>query len=80
MKNTGVVRRIDGLGRIVIPMEYRRTLGINERDPLSISLAGDRIVVERHKAACTFCGQEEGVRTFRGQSVCNGCMEALRGL
>ena len=49
MKDTGIVRRVDDLGRIVIPMELRRTLGINVKDPMSILVDGDRIILQKHQ-------------------------------
>ena len=52
MQDTGIVRRVDDLGRIVIPMELRRTLGINVKDPISIYVEGEKIILEKHRDAC----------------------------
>jgi len=77
MKSTGVVRKIDDLGRVVIPMELRRTLGLEEKDPLEIYTDGDRIVLKKYAPGCTFCGQTEGLKSFFGKLVCTGCADAI---
>ena len=78
MADTGIVRRVDDLGRIVIPMELRRTLGINVKDPISISVEGERIILQKHPDACAICGSEEGTREVRGRSVCQECIADIR--
>ena len=62
MKSTGVVRRIDELGRIVLPKEIRRTLGIDEKDPLEIYVEEDRIILTKFSEMCTFCGQVKDLK------------------
>ncbi len=78
MSDTGIVRRVDDLGRIVIPMELRRTLGIRVKDPLSISVEGDRIILEKHKAACVLCGAEEHVHSVKDRPVCDTCIGEIK--
>lgn len=78
MRSTGIVRKVDGLGRIVIPMEVRRSLEICENDPVSISVDGETVVLKRHKPFCTFCGNTEGIRTFKGKYVCDECLSLIR--
>ncbi len=78
MKSTGIVRRVDELGRIVIPIELRRTLGIDERDPMEIYVNEDSIVLKKYEASCIFCGRTEGVTQFKGKNVCEKCVEALK--
>ena len=73
MKSTGLPRRIDHLGRIVIPVELRRLLGIDEGDYLGFSSDGDRIVIEKVEERCTFCGTPSELRTFKGKLVCDTC-------
>jgi transcriptional pleiotropic regulator of transition state genes len=80
MTDTGIVRRVDDLGRIVIPMELRRTLGIHEKDPLSISVEGERIVLAKHHDACAICGSEDEVSTVKDRSVCADCVASIRDL
>lgn len=77
MSETGIVRHIDELGRIVIPMEIRRTLGIGPKDPISIVLEGERIVLARHEDACALCGSTEEVARFNKRGVCATCIEGI---
>jgi len=69
MKATGIVRRIDELGRIVLPMELRKTLGIVERDPLEIFVDDDKIILRRYDPACTFTGSAVDLVDFKGRKV-----------
>jgi len=81
MKSTGIVRKIDELGRIVLPIELRRTLGIEEKDGVEIFVDGDTIVLRKYQRGCTYCGNSEHVVTFKGKLVCAECigeMEALK--
>ena len=78
MKATGVVRRIDELGRIVLPKEIRRTLGIDEKDPLEIFVEEDKIVLKRYNEICTFCGSEKDLKKFKGKNICPKCIKALK--
>jgi transcriptional pleiotropic regulator of transition state genes len=80
MNDTGIVRRVDDLGRIVIPMELRRTLGIHVKDPLSISVDGERIILEKYRESCVICGSEERVRPVKGRTVCEACVAEIKGL
>jgi transcriptional pleiotropic regulator of transition state genes len=75
----GVVRRVDELGRIVIPAEIRRRFGIHERDPLEITVQGDAVVLTRPQDACVFCTATENLTTFHERSVCWSCRESLGG-
>ena len=77
MKATGIVRPVDGLGRIVLPIEIRRNLDIEERDQLEIFLEGDRIILQKHEAACVFCGGTVGLAEYRGKNVCHSCIKHL---
>ena len=77
MKFTGIVRRIDELGRIVVPIEMRRALDIGERETMEISVEGDGIVLRRAHAGCVFCGSGKDVMDFRGKLVCPRCARQL---
>lgn len=81
MKATGIVRQLDGLGRIVIPMELRRTLGIDEKDPLEIFVDGQCIVLQKYSPGCVFCedSSEEMTHLF-GKLVCGKCAAKIRQL
>ena len=80
MKSTGIVRKVDELGRIVLPIEMRRTLDIAERDSLEIYVEGDGIILKKHQSACVFCGNIRGVLGFEGKNVCPDCLEKLKAL
>ena len=75
MKATGIVRKVDELGRVVIPIELRRTLSIAERDALEIYTDEDRIVLRKYEPTCTcvFCGRADDVIPFKGRNVCKKC-------
>lgn len=73
MKATGIVRKVDELGRIVLPIELRRTLDIEERDALEIYLDGDRIVLQKYEPSCLFCGSDQGLISYRGKNICSEC-------
>lgn len=78
MKSTGIVRRIDDLGRVVIPMELRRTLGITEGDPLEIFVDGDKIILRKYQPGCYLCGDVEGhMHDFYGKQVCTKCVKQV---
>ena len=78
MKSTGIVRKVDELGRIVLPVELRRTMDIAEKDPLEIYVDGNSIVLRKYRPSCIFCDSTKDVRTFRGKNVCPRCLRELR--
>lgn len=78
VKSTGIVRKVDELGRVVIPIELRRTLQIGERDALEIYVDGEKIVLKKYQPACIFCGNADGIRTFKEKNICADCWEAMR--
>ena len=77
MKTTGIVRKVDELGRIVLPIELRRTLEIEERDSLEIYLDEDKIILSKYVPACLFCGSSEELVNYMGKNVCRVCAENL---
>ena len=79
LKSTGIVRRVDELGRIVLPIELRRTLDIAEKDSLEIYTDGESIVLQKFQASCVFCGATETLTDFRGKAICGSCMAELTG-
>lgn len=78
MKSTGVVRRVDELGRIVIPIELRRTLDIAEKDALEIYVDGEKVILKKYEPSCLFCGQAKNIVNFKGKNVCNKCLDEMR--
>lgn len=79
MKATGIVRKVDELGRVVLPIELRRTLGIDVKDPLEIFVDGECVILRRYEPACTFCGSADSVNHFQGKNVCNECVTTIHG-
>ena len=77
MKSTGIVRKVDELGRIVLPIELRRTLDIAERDELEIFMEDDRIVLKKYEPACVFCSSEQGLISYRGKNICQECARKI---
>lgn len=77
LKSTGIVRKVDELGRVVIPIELRRTLGIGEKDALEIYVDGERIILKKYEPACIFCGNAESVNHFKGKVICTECISEL---
>jgi transcriptional pleiotropic regulator of transition state genes len=78
MKSTGIVRKVDELGRIVLPIELRRTLDIAERDSLEIFVDGASIVLRKYQPSCVFCDSAKNVVSFKGKNVCPNCLKELR--
>lgn len=74
MKSTGIVRRIDDLGRVVIPMELRRTLGVAEGDPLEVFVDGDKVILRKYLPGCYICGSIDDLKSFHGKAICTGCI------
>lgn len=80
MKSTGIVRKVDELGRIVLPIELRRTLDIEEKDSLEIYVDGSSIVLKKYQPACVFCDDASDVVNFKGKIVCRNCLKEMTGL
>lgn len=78
MKSTGIVRKVDELGRIVLPIEMRRTLDIAEKDALEIYVEGDSVILRKYQAACVFCDSTKEITSFRGRNVCAECIRKLK--
>ncbi len=78
MKSTGIVRKVDELGRIVLPIELRRTLDIGERDALEIYVDESTIILKKYEPACIFCGNAKDVGNFKGKNICPGCVAELK--
>ena len=78
MKSTGIVRKIDNLGRIVIPIELRKTMEMNENDAVEIFTEGNNVIIKKHVVSCVFCGSSKNVITYKDKCVCNKCVEQLK--
>jgi len=77
MKSTGIVRNLDSLGRVVIPKELRKTLGIAEGDPLEVFVEGDMILLKKYSPGCYFCDGQGDLKYFHGKTVCNTCITEI---
>jgi len=77
MKSTGIVRKVDSLGRVVLPIELRRTLDVSERDALEIFVEGNSVVLKKYEPTCVFCGNGSNVEQFKGKNVCATCKKEI---
>jgi len=77
MKSTGMTRQVDELGRVVLPIELRRTLDIAEKDALEIFVDGATIILKKYEPGCIFCGEANNVVDFKGKNICKGCLKEL---
>ena len=77
MKSTGIVRRIDELGRVVLPVELRRSMGIEVRDSIEIFVEGDSIILKKFSQSCIFCGSDKNITPFREKNICAKCLAEL---
>lgn len=78
MKSTGIVRKVDELGRIVLPIEMRRTLDIEEKDALEIYVDGESIILRKYQPTCIFCDNARGIVNFKGKNICPDCLAKLK--
>lgn len=80
MKSTGIVRKVDELGRIVLPIELRRTLDIDFKDALEIYVDGNQIILKKYEPACVFCGDAKDVISYKGKNICKNCISEMGNL
>lgn len=80
MKPAGVVRKVDQLGRIVLPKSLRKRYLMNEGDPVEIFVQGDHIILERYRPKCVFCGSMEEIRDYKERYLCEGCIVEMSHL
>ncbi|NLL39391.1 MAG: AbrB/MazE/SpoVT family DNA-binding domain-containing protein [Clostridiales bacterium] len=78
MKSTGIVRQMDSLGRIVLPVELRRTLDIAEKDSLEIYVDESSIILKKYQPACIFCDNVRDIVNYKGKNICPECIEKLK--
>ena len=80
MKTTGIVRQMDSLGRIVLPIELRRTLDIAQKDSLEIYVEDNQIILKKYEPTCIFCENSRDIVSFKGKNVCPACLKELKGI
>ena len=77
MKATGIVRKVDELGRVVLPIELRRNLDIDIKDPLEIYVEDDKIILKKYERSCIFCNDASDLITYKGKTICRKCLEEM---
>lgn len=77
MKSTGIVRKVDELGRIVLPIELRRTHGIEEKERIEIFVDGESIILRKYQPACIFCDNAKDIINYKGKNICPDCIRAM---
>ena len=81
MKSLGIVRRIDHVGRIVLPKELRRLFDlVDNEDSLEIFVEDDKIILKKYEPACVFCNSADNVVDYMGKKACKDCIEQLNGI
>ncbi len=78
VKSTGIIRKVDELGRIVLPIELRRTLDIAEKDALEIYVDGSSIILRKYQPSCIFCDDVKAVINYKGKNICAACLRDLK--
>lgn len=80
MKSTGIVRKVDELGRIVIPMELRNKLKIGEKDPIEIYVDGNSVILKKLEESCIFCNSKKDIIKYKNRPICNKCMNSIKNI
>ena len=80
MKSTGIVRKVDELGRVVIPIEIRNQFNIAEKDPVEIYVDGSSIVIKKYEPNCIFCGNTENLINYNDKLICEDCSKKISKL
>jgi transcriptional pleiotropic regulator of transition state genes len=78
LKSTGIVRKIDELGRVTLPSELRKTLDIDVKDGLEIFIEGNTIVLKKYEPSCIFCGNARNVINYKEKNICLECLDDLK--
>lgn len=78
MKPTGIVRKLDRMGRLALPMELRRTFEIEEKDALEIFVDGNMLLLKKYQPVCIFCGNSRNVQIYKDKNICQNCMNELK--
>ena len=80
MKATGIIRKVDELGRVVIPIELRNQFQIAEKDPIEIFVDGSSIVLKKYEKSCLFCGNTKKLSNYKDKPICNKCLKQIKAL
>lgn len=77
MKSTGIVRRLDSVGRLVLPIELRKTLNLDNNDAVEIFTEGESIILKKFQRSCVFCQDPEDLIEFKGKCICPNCYKTI---
>ena len=80
MKTTGIIRQLDTLGRIVLPIELRRTIGIGPKDMIEIFVEGSSVILRKYEPDCLFCGGSRDLTPYKDKMICARCLKEIRQL
>ena len=80
MKSTGIIRRVDELGRVVIPIEIRNQFNIMEKDPIEIYVDGSSIILKKFEPNCIFCGNNQDLLSYHDKLICTKCANKIGSL
>lgn len=80
MRSTGIVRKVDELGRIVIPKELRKNFTIDKKDPVEVFVEGDKIILRKYNSRCILCGSEQNIKEVLNTEICNKCVEEIQNM
>jgi len=80
MKSTGIIRKLDELGRVVIPIELRNKFNISEKDPIEIYVEGSNIILKKYESNCIFCGKSGNLKEYKEKQICENCLKKLVSL
>ena len=80
MKSTGIVRPVDAVGRIVLPIELRRIMDIGPKDSIEIFVEGSYVMLKKYQPSCIFCEGMDHVKTYKGKNVCAECIAKMKEL
>lgn len=78
MTSTGIVRKIDSLGRVVLPIELRRSFDIDKEDPVEIFVEDNYIMLKKYQPSCIFCNDAKSIVTYKGKNVCEKCLAEIK--
>ena len=78
MKSTGILRKVDELGRIVLPISIRQTMDINDKDSLEIFTDENRIILQKYQPSCIFCKNADDIVYFNGTRICESCVAKIK--
>lgn len=78
MHTPGIIRKVDSLGRVVLPGSFRKSLNIERQDLVEIFIEGNRMILQKFQPACVFCGSAEGLMCFQEKNVCRACIQKIK--